>query len=170
MPPLSLNFSNVQFTHEKVNHVIPKLYVVDKLFDGIEYLLGNNWMSDNKVIVIPYLGVVMGTNTEQVTFMIGLRKTESAAATMYDSYCESHKSCQMLLPPTALQRSLSGKKKQQIKKKVASKPLKGSNCPGLPHRETDCSVEFCRPPRDDDNAGHSCGGTPDAGVGRGDLY
>ena len=43
MPPLSLNFSNVQFTHEKVNHVIPKLYVVDKLFDGIEYLLGNNW-------------------------------------------------------------------------------------------------------------------------------
>ena len=60
----------MQFTHEKVNHVIPKLYVVDstKLFDGIEYLLGNNWMSDNKVIVIPYLGVVMGTTTEQVTF------------------------------------------------------------------------------------------------------
>ena len=60
------SIDNVQFTHEKVGHVIPKLYVVDKLFDGIEYLLGNNWMSESKVMVIPYLGIIMGVTPGQV--------------------------------------------------------------------------------------------------------
>ena len=81
------SIDNVQFTHEKVGHVIPKLYVVDKLFDGIEYLLGNNWMSESKVMVIPYLGIIMGVTPEQVTFMMGLRKTESSATEIYEKYC-----------------------------------------------------------------------------------
>ena len=39
------------------------------------------------MMVIPYLGIIMGVTPEQVTFMMGLRKTESSATEIYEKYC-----------------------------------------------------------------------------------
>ena len=124
------SIDNVHFTHEKVGHVIPKLYVVDKLFDNVDYLLGNNWMSESKVIVVPYQGVIMGVTPEQITFMMGLRKTEASATELFDTYCKNKPVKPVAASSGGEQtRKKQPSKEQPSKKKAAQNPRKGDKLP-----------------------------------------
>eukprot|EP01048_Picozoa_sp_COSAG05_P009492 COSAG05_NODE_784_length_7362_cov_36.913810_3_plen_224_part_00 len=80
---------NIEFTHNKITHVIPKAYIMDSLFDGIDFLLGNNFMVPNKVHVLTHLGIAMGVQPSGTTFMLGYRRTTPPAIKQFDAY-KSH--------------------------------------------------------------------------------